>query len=528
MPLPTSDQTWPPTDARVQTAMADWDAWFSADPDRLEQRYEGRADRRIDKPAQYAQGVRGRLARWFWGNPTPAGQKRTKLHVPLAGDIARASSTLLFSEPPKLNSENAATQTRLDNLVKQGLHPTLLEAGELGAALGGVYLRVVWDEEVSDRPWITSVAADCAVPEFTYGRLRAVTFWTLLDSGDPGDRRVWRHLERHERGVIYHGLYEGGTGSLGRPVPLQDHPATAPLAAMVDAYGGIDTGAPDNLTATYIPNIRPARAWRQVPSAAYWGQSDYQGIEGILDVLDETYSSWMGDIRRGRGRIIVADALLQSAGPGKGATWDEDREVYTGLSMLPRAGDPNPITPVQFAIRVQEHRDSCAEWTEQAVRQAGYSASTFGESSDGSAVTATEIRARMRRSMATRARKALYWGPAVADIVAALLAVEAGPLFGVAGLDPTPPDVEFQDSISESPTELATTAELLRRAEAASTDTLVRMQHPDWDDKQVTAEVDLILGESGRAVADPAMTGAEGGGHAGFPSAGGGSGSTSS
>lgn len=69
--------------------------------------------------------------------------------------------------------------------------------------------------------------------------------------------------------------------------------------------------------------------------------------------------------------------------------------------------------------------------------------------------------------------------------------------------------MEFQDSISEGPTELAATAELLRRAEAASTDTLVRMMHPDWDDAQVSVEVDAILGESGRVVADPFTTGAD-------------------
>lgn len=59
--------------------------------------------------------------------------------------------------------------------------------------------------------------------------------------------------------------------------------------------------------------------------------------------------------------------------------------------MLQRPGDPNPLTVVQFAIRVQEHRDTGAE---QAVRQASYSASTFGETGDGAAVTTTEIRAR--------------------------------------------------------------------------------------------------------------------------------------
>lgn len=529
MPLPTVDTPWPPTDNRVQIALADWDAWYSAEPDRLEQRYDNRGfrDPHNSRPAQYRNGLQGRLARWFWGNPTPLGEKRSKVHVPLAGDIARTSSELLFSEPPTLISDHEGTQERLEALAGEGLHPTLLEAGEICAALGGAYLRVVWDQDIADRPWIDVVAADRAVPEFAYGRLRAVTFWTVLANQDINDKRVFRHLEKHEKGRIYHGLYEGGFTSLGAVRPLQDHEATAPLATMVDAEGGLDTGAPEHLTAAYIPNVRPARAWRHIPAAAYWGQSDFQGIEGLMDNLDETYSSWMRDVQNGKGRIIVADTLLQANGPGKGAHWDEDKRVYAGLNMLPRAGDPNPITAVQFEIRVQEHKDTCAALIEQAVRQAGYSASTFGETADGAAITATEIRARERRSMSTRARKALYWGPGIASITAALLAVESGFRFGVDGLDLSElPAVEFQDSISEGPTELATTAELLRRAEAASTDTLIRMVHPDWDDDQVDAEAELILGESGRVTADPTMTGAEGAvvPDAGFPGDGGGSG----
>ncbi|MFH8619172.1 capsid protein [Streptomyces sp. NPDC017979] len=527
MPLPTADTPWPPTALRVQVALADWDAWYSADPDRLEQRYEDRGYRTEgppNRPAQYAHGWRGRLARWFWGQPTTAGEKRSKLHVPLAGDIARASSELLFSEPPKLLGANDATKDRLDQLTEGGLHPTLLEAGEVCAAIGGAYLRVVWDEDVSDRPWIDVVAGDRAVPEFRYGRLVAVTFWTVLPNDSSTDQRVFRHLERHEKGRIYHGLYEGGLTSLGAPRPLADHPATAPLAAEVDAEGGLGTGAPDHLTAAYVPNVRPARGWRHIPSAAYLGQSDFQGIEGLMDALDETYSSWMRDIQTGKGRVIVADSLLQSAGPGKGATWDEEKKIFTGLNMLPRPGDADPISIVQFEIRVAEHRETCAALRDEAVRQAGYSASTFGQQGEGSAVTATEIRARDRRSLSTRARKALYWRPAISDILGALLAVEAGPRFGVDGLDTEPPRVEFGDSVTEGPVELATTAELLRRAEAASTETLVRLTNPGFDEKQVQAEAERILQESGRDVADPTRTGAGGVPNAGVPSDGGGSG----
>ncbi|MDX3065403.1 phage portal protein [Streptomyces sp. ND04-05B] len=508
MPLPAGgDVVWPPTHPVVATAQADWDAWYSSDPDRLTERYENRGVRELpeNRPSQFRGGVWGRLARWFWGNPTAPGEKRDKLHVPLAGDIARTSSELLFAEPPKLVIGHAATQDRLEELLATGLHPTLLEGGEVCSAIGGAYLRVVWDQDVSDRPWIDTVPADMAVPTFSYGRLRSVIFWRTLEHDG---KTVLRHLESHDRGRITHGLYEGTATTLGRPIPLTEHADTAPLAALVDSNSGIDTGAPDHLTASHAPNVRPARAWRNIPEARGLGQSDYQGIEGLMDAVDETYSSWMRDVQDGKSRIIVAQSMLESLGPGQGAAWNEERRIYTGLNMLPRPGDPAPITDVQFAIRVEEHSRTCAELVEQAVRQAGYSPSTFGETGDGAAVTATEIKARERRSMTTRARKALYWGPAIADVVEALLAVEAGPRFRVPGLGVDRPQVEFQDSVSESPKEIAETVEFLKRAEAASRETLVRMVHPDWKDEQVAAEVAKIEDET--AMADPTLTGGEG------------------
>jgi hypothetical protein len=238
-----------------------------------------------------------------------------------------------------------------------------------------------------------------------------------------------------------------------------------------------------------------------------------------MDALDETYSSWMRDIQNGKGRVVVPDTMLQSLGPGQGATFNEDRRIYSGLNMLQRPGDPNPLTVVQFDIRVQEHRDTSQALLEQAVRQAGYSASNFGES-DGQAVTATEVKARNRRSLGTAGRKALYWRPGIASIAAAYLAVLAGFRFRQGDLDLKPPQVEFQDGISEGPLELATTAEMLTRAEAASTEVKVRMVHPDWDDERVDTEVQAILEETGKLVADPALTGAEGPGP-GFPPPGG-------
>jgi uncharacterized NAD-dependent epimerase/dehydratase family protein len=67
--------------------------------------------------------------------------------------------------------------------------------------------------------------------------------------------------------------------------------------------------------------------------------------------------------------------------------------------------------------------------------------------------------------------------------------------------------VEFEDSVQEDPLTLANTADVLRRAQAASTDTLVRMAHPEWDDTMVAAEVERIQQETGMAVEDPMQAG---------------------
>jgi hypothetical protein len=508
MPLPDDQSQWPPLAPEVRIALGDWGAWYSGDSDRLYEQYLYRGTRTYqNRPSQYRGGFAGRLARWWWGQPTPLGEKRSKVHVPLAGDIARASSDLLFAEPPKLTADDSAVQGRLDQLVGDGLRAMLVEAGELASALGGTYLRVVWDPEVRPLPWLSSVAADGAIPEFRYGVLTAATFWVVVQADG---QRVMRHLERHERGVIYHGLYDGTADTLGRRIPLAEDPSTAPFATQVDAQGAIETGAPGHLTVAYVPNMRPARAWRDIPTAAYWGASDYQGVEGLFDALDETYSSWMRDIRLAKGRLIVPSQYLTSNGPGKGSTWDADREAYSELNMPPtQAG--SGLTVQQFAIRHAEHKATADALVEQAIRMAGYSTATFGEP-DGSAMTATEVRARQSRTLTTRGRKIEYWTPGLADAIEALLAVQAGPLFA-GTIEIERPTVEWQDSISESPLDLAQTALALDQAHAASIETRVRIVHPDWDDQRVTAEVTAIRTEdTPPPLADPATLGAGGAG----------------
>lgn len=492
MPLPAGG-TWPPKEhAPIFHQYAIHDAWYTGDPDQLARIYGNPNASTLappNRPSTYRGGLIGTVARMFWGAPTPQGERRIKLHIPLAADLATLSADLLYSEPPTIRAADLATQTWLDETAEQ-LHGTLLEAAEVAAALGGAYLRTVWDTEVSDQPWLAAVHADCAVPEWRWGRLSAVTFWRVVEQDGS---RCLIHLERHEPGAILHGLYEGTVGDLGRQVDLGAHPETAGLPPIVQT--GID-----RLTAVYLPNMRPQRRWRNYPAGANLGRSDFDGLEGLMDRLDAVYTSLMREIDLAKARLIVPQAYLQTLGPGKGSHFDLDREIYEALDALPNASGGMEITPAQFAIRVDEHLRSADALVRQIIRTAGYSAQSLGMDGE-TAMTATEVAARERRSMITRGKKSLYQRPAVVDALETLLMVQAS-MFG-GGVTVQRPEVTFGDSVSEDVMQLAQTAQLLRAAEAASTETLVRLVHPDWDEQQVTEEVQKIMDDRPAPVADP-------------------------
>lgn len=512
MPLPDGGNTpWPPHHCdHVYRRIASWSAWYSGDPDQLSAVYGGTVA--ADSTGFFASergGFRAvinrTLNRWFWGHRQTPTEQRTKLHVPIAGDIAAASADLLFSEPPKITAQDTAAQERIEQLIDDGVHAVLLEGAEISAALGGVYLRVVWDQTMSDRPWLTVIHPDAAIPVFKWGKLTEVTFWKAIH--DDGTSVV-RHLEHHMAGVISHGVYEGDREHLGYPRPLTDYEDTEDLAGLVNANSQIFTGI-SKLAAGYVPNMRPNRIWRNQPEAAYLGRSDYAGVEPLMDSLDETYSSWMRDLRLAKARLMVPNIFLESFGRGEGARFDTEQELFVGMQgALPSDGMGSNIEQVQFQIRVDEHSRTSQDIMARIVSSAGYSAQTFGLA-DSVSVTATEVAAKERRSLITRDRKACYWRPELADIIETLLMVDAS-IFK-SGVTPEVPLVEFADVVSQDPESAARTLQLLDTARAVSTKTKVMMLHPDWEEPAIDEEVDLIDGpdlqDPGMELGPPSQTG---------------------
>ena len=223
-----------------------------------------------------------------------------------------------------------------------------------------------------------------------------------------------------------------------------------------------------------------------------------------MDALDETWTSWMRDLRLGKARIIVPEVYLTTAGRGQAASWDPDREIYSPMGgMLPSPQSPGSmITLSQFKIRVQEHTETSKNLVEQIVRGAGYSVQSFGESGDGQARTATEIHMQKHRSYSTRGRKIGYWTPRLSWLSEAMLAVDHA-VFGTKVVAERSV-IEWPDGVMPDPESMGRTLDMLNRAQAVSLDTKVRWVHPDWDDVQVQAEKERLRDELGLNVPDPA------------------------
>lgn len=484
---------WPPKPYdRAMRDMRRYQAWYSGDVDELSDIYSATEAR------QRMSTTTGRITYnsdvFFWGRDNPQGTKRR--HVPAAANVSRASSDLLFSQPPKIipgpdDEDNATLTARMELIFGDDRFSGLLsEAGETASVLGGVYLVPWWDEAIADHVQPGIRDADHAIPEWAYDRLTAVTFWNQISN--PGDSPVVRHLERHERGTITHALYSGTENSLGSRVPLDSDPATGWAVDITNEDGEIPTGY-DRMHVIYIPNVRPTRAWRNDPILGRLGRSDYEGLEGEFDALDEVNTSWLRDVENAKSRIFVDERLLSDDGPGRGGSFDIDRQVYTttrptiGLD----AGNSTNIETNQFDIRVDEHSRTTAEIVQHILQAVGISAQQFTDGPLSIGATATEVNSRNAISENTRQKKINYWTQGLTEFVTHVIRLDAIH-FNTDVVLNSPPEVKFPARAVQSESEQAQIIATKRGANVISVKTAVQTLNPDWSTTEVDEEIKRI------------------------------------
>ena len=509
MPLPVEGSVFPPKHlAPAFAKFREHAAWYTGDTDELAAIYGGGTQ----SQSVFQGGVVGFFSRLWWGRPLGRGEERTALHIPMAANLATLSSDLINAEPPVFDvagdtdrKHRDATEQRLDLIMNSPMsHVTQNEGGELEAALGGIYWVATWDAD-HDHVYYRGVDADAAVPTFKGGQLVEVSFWTRFDA----DKKIWRHIEHHEAGSITHALYMSDDADrIGVRVPLTTRPETESFATLPGSViDGTVTVIPtyiDRVTAVYEPNIRKSRKLRRKGEFAAWGRSDFEGIEPLLNAFDETWSSWMRDLKVGRARIFIPDAYLQSQGRGKGSFFEAEREVYAAVNALPTSKDGQSITAQQFEIRVAQHEQTAYNLKKEILQATGYSLSSYGEHSAIGQMTATEVQDRRSDTERTRDKKIRYATLARTRIASICLELDGIIYRGKGGKPGVEVSATFPAVSQIDPEKEIRIVSLLDAASAISTETKVRRANPEWTEDQVGEEVKRIQLEKGLEAPDPA------------------------
>ena len=422
----------------------------------------------------------------FWRRPG-----KSQLHVPVAADIAAISAELLFGEEVRFQircdtgyGDPGEKTRRLNEIAKRNsLQAQLAEAAESAAALGEVFLKISWSEK-SDVPLLQVRQADDSLPEWGMAGLSAVHFFQVLRT-DAKHGRVWRVWEGYESGVIRMQVFLGTAASLGEAEgesALRDLGFQSEIAVPVE-----------DLLAVHIPNLRPSRLAR----SGDVGRSDLEGLRGLMDALDEAYTSWMRDIRLAKSRLIVPAEYLRRRPQDlfrEGQytyEFDEDVETLVALDIDTSHAGSGQIIPSQFQIRTAEHLSTCEHLIRAILTLAGYSPQTFGLDIAGRAESGTALHMRERRSYSTRGKKENYWKPPLERLLTSLVRLDGELFSGLFDMDDTVSAAFPAPSVSDLST-TASAVKMLRESGLLSREEGIAMVHPDWVKDMVQEETERI------------------------------------
>lgn len=448
-------------------------AWYSGEPQRLSREGDGGTNS-------------------FWKS-----KEDIKVHVPIAADLAAMSAGMLFAASPEVTCKNEATQKRINEIMQEaGVYSVLLRAAELASVFGGVFLKWTWDA-ADNVPRMMAVPADAGLPVFIDNRVAEIRFWIIVRE-DEDHGAVWRLQETYlPNGHILSELYKGDANNLGSVQPLNSIPETEGI--LPDANSGTDT-----MLAFYVPNILPNRSRPHLP----FGRSDFDGLYGLFDALDEAYSAIQRETRMTKTTVIVPAEYLRKRDcmfpeDGKPGDWVyvNNTGAFTALDIdSDRAS--SPITVVNPEIRADSRIAVCEHLIRQILSLAGYAPQSAGVDIEGRAESGTALNVRERKSIRTTETKKTIWWHAINDIIRAMLRLDKK-VFGSAINPEIELSVELPANNQPDIAQLAEIVEQLERAGAVSIETKVDMLHPDWNDEQKEKEVERIHIQKGYSGPDP-------------------------
>ena len=396
-------------------------------------------------------------------------RKKQYTPVPFAREMARLSSSLLFSEPAKVTLEQA--QESLDELLAvNGAESFFQESAETVAVEGRGGLRILTDPNIDPRnPLITYVNEDRIIWDIHHGRFVRGGI-VVIEATSENGRDTYRMLEAHEPGGITRRVYRGQQNVLGNRITTSSDTLPPEIRGFKE----------EEETGLDVPTLIE---WPNVPGA----RSDLFGIEILLERIDEAESLLVEKAWKSRPWIFATRGLADENG-----NVDISNLIFLSQSeaaqYLEEKQPGAPVVHVQPEMQTTEHINYLNHLREEALTKAGYSLASYGLGDTGTAESGTAIRLKQARTLNNRSSKERMTREAMTTAIAVAMAVK----HRSRDIEAFKPEIEFGDGMPEDELQTSQVLTTLKAANLISDEQAQRQLHPDWDEKAIMEEVARI------------------------------------
>lgn len=363
--------------------------WFRGNPSDLEKFY---------KQKRYPNE---QYNTYFWREVTG---KLVKIHYPLPSAISRHMSAILFGEDINLKvdagSESVSTQLqeRLDKILAENNIKELLERGaQIESYSGSLGAKIVVDPDFSDVPQIQFYPAEQIELSSKYGKVYEICF----NDEYVYDNNRYKLKSIYGKGYIHYELQDKD----GRLVPLSTVPELASLKDVL--FVGPDGKPIKLLMAAFKPNKAVSTEFTETN----YGASDYEGLYGIFQALDELISAWNDYYRNGRIITFISeDNLMRDPTTGNVIPINKfginDVILYDSTPNNTKSQEVKRDIP---ELDVKPFRDGFKNLIEVALQRAGLSPISFGMDSVSVISSGETLNVREKITLKTRQDKIKLW-----------------------------------------------------------------------------------------------------------------------
>lgn len=310
-------------------------------------------------------------------------------------------------------------ENELDKYIKEVLaensfNQVYEEFLEMGLAAGGFAIRPYIENNKVRLSWIR---ADQFIPLKTNtNRIDGAVIVSRRTATENGETIYYSLLEFHEydevsesETVTYEAYRSDKANEIGSEVSLSKWDEELSEVVVFENIS----------RPTFAYFKTPARNNKDVESPL--GIGILENSYDTIDALNQTYDQYVREVRLSKRKILVPAQMLKPVAPQEGdslndpaVAFDEDEDLYTGLTETPTQNGGFAITNLEASLRVPQYTGALTSLFHMLENQIGMSQGTLTNDAKIADKTATEVVSdnsqtyRTRSSIVTQVEKQLY------------------------------------------------------------------------------------------------------------------------